>query len=113
LRGIRQFPAELLAIGEQLPGEGADRSVGQRFWRDGAMVDAGRFDLVFRPCRRSVEDAAGNLFGFVKRMLLRERLRNVDRQEFWLASARGGRGDGVLGDLAVERTHGHVRVYGG
>src|SRR5882672_5213939 len=69
------------------------------------MVDADRIDLVLRPCRRRAESAAGNFLGFIERVFLGDRVRDIDRQEFWLTSRFGSRGDGFGGDLAVERAH--------
>ncbi len=74
------------------------------------MVDADRLDLVLGPCRRRGEDAAGNFLGLVDRMLLGNRLRNLDREKFRFAPRGGGGADGVRGDLAVERTDRHERL---
>ena len=79
--------ASCVANGEELTDEGADRGVGQRFRRDDQMIDADGLDLVLGAGRRGREDAAGNLLGFIERVLLGDRLRNLDRQEFRLAPA--------------------------
>ena len=108
--GSRQFPFQRLPNAEQLPCECADRGLGQRPPRDDQMIDAHGFDLVVRPRRRRTEGAAGNFLGFVERMLLRDRLGDVDRQEFRFAALARGGGDGFRGDLAVERSHRHEGV---
>ena len=77
------------------------------------MIDADRIDLVFRSRGRRAENARRNFLGFVERMLLRDRFRNVDRQELRFAPARGRRRDRVPGDFAVERANGHVGIERG
>jgi hypothetical protein len=76
------------------------------------MIDAHRLNLVFGSRGRRSERAAGNFLGFKKRMFLGDRLRYIDRQKLWLTLGEGGRGDGVGGDLAVQRSHGHERIDG-
>src|SRR5216683_896061 len=46
-------------------------------------------------------------------MLLSDRFRDIDGKEFWLASARCRRSNGVPGDLAVQRAYRHERIDGG
>ena len=74
------------------------------------MIDADGIDLVFGSRRGRAENAAGDFLGFVDRVLLRDRVGDVDRQEFGFAAGCGGRGDGVHRDLALERADRHERV---
>ena len=74
------------------------------------MIDADGIDLVFGACRGRAENAAGDFLGFVDRILLRDRVGDVDRQEFGFAAGCGGCGDGVHRDLALERADRHERV---
>jgi len=60
-----------------LPGKRTDGCIRKRLWRDDQMIDADGVDLVIRPRRRRAENAAGNLFRFVERMLLRDRFRKL------------------------------------
>ena len=71
------------------------------------MIDADRIDLVIRPGGIRIEDAARNFLGFIERVLLGNRVRYIDRQKLWFASAARGRSQGVNSDLAIQWAHGH------
>ena len=110
LRRQREFRHQLLPDREQLPGEGGDRRFRQAFARDDVVGEADRLDLVLGPGGRAAEGAGGNFGGLVDRMVLRDRLGRIDREEGRRAAvARRGR-DRVRGDLAVDGTGGEIGV---
>ena len=106
----RQFSFQGSAHREQLPREGPDRSFRELTPRHDQMIDADGFDLVVGPRRRRREGAARDLLRLVKRMLLRNRLGDVDRQESGFATFARRRRDGLGGDLAVQRANRHEGI---
>jgi len=108
------IPAQLLANREQLSGEsGRTVGIGRAF---GAMIKWLTLtvsDLVFRPCRRRAEDAAGNLLGFVERVLCA-----IASTRPWegISARRGSRSVAAMASLVIllsSRTHRHVGFEGG
>ena len=110
LGGQREFRHHRLPDREQLAGEGGDRRFRQVLARHDVVREADGLDLFLGPVGRAAEGAGGNFGGFVDRMILRDRLGRIDRQECRRAAVmRRGR-DRIRGDLAVDRPGGEIGV---
>ena len=110
LGGQRKFVLQRLADREQLPGEGGDGRFRQAPARHDVVREADRLDLFLGPARRAAKRAGGNFGRLVGRMVLRNRLGRIDREEGRRAAvARRGR-DRIGGDLAVDRAGGEIGI---
>ena len=110
LRRQREFRLQGLADRKQLPGEGGDGRFRKTFARRNVVGETDRLDLFLWLVGRAAESAGGNFRGLVDRMVLRDRLGGIDRQEL-RRSAIADRGrDRVRGDFAVDRTGGEINV---
>ena len=75
------------------------------------MRKADRFHLVVGAGRGAAERAGRDVRGFIDRMILRDRVRQIDRQEDRRAAAIACGGcNGVRGDLAVDRSDGEKGI---
>ena len=110
LRRQREIRLQGLAYREQLPGEGGDGRFRDALPRHDVVGEADRLDLFLGSGGRAAEGAGGYFGGLVNRMVLRDRLGRIDREEGRNpAIARRGR-DRVRGDLAVDRSGGEIGV---
>ncbi len=98
-----EFALHVLANREQFAGQRADGGFRQGFSRHDVMRESDGVDLVVRPHRFRAERTRGNLAGFVDRIFLRDGVGGIEGEERRFLAVARGCGDGVRGDLAVER----------
>ena len=95
LGGQREFVLQRLADREQLPRKDGDGRFRNAFARHDVVREADRLDLFLGPARRAAKCSGRDVGGLVGGMVLRDRLRRIDREECRRAAVARGGGDRV------------------
>ena len=82
LGGQRKFVLQRLPDRKQLPRKDRDGRFRNAPARHDVVREADRLDLLLGPARRAAECSGRDLGGLVGRMVLRNRLGRIDREEF-------------------------------